>query len=235
MSDENEPEKSESTTDSGGEQLILGKFKTSEDLANSYTALEAEFTRKNQELAANKHALEELQRVRPQEPVQEDDEDDDQLFFQQPAKATEKVVSRAMSPIYEFLYEQQKESLRSNPDFVAYEQEIDALLNLQPQMKMKPGIVAQVFKMVKGLHFDPESYKKQVITEHQEAEKARREGKVLDSLEGSAAPEVNRGAKTEPKLSDEEKKVALKFNPGVSAEEAYKKYAEKKVKSGGSR
>ncbi len=223
MAEENESVEPGKGTD---ETLILGKFKTQEDLTKSYSELEASFTRMSQELAENKRAMVELQTRQPVRP-EEEEQDVDDLFFREPAKATEKVIKSAIGPIYNFLYEQQKEKFRDDPDFVKYESEIDTLINMQPGLKMQPGIIGQVLKMVKGLHFDPADFKRKVLEEHQASNREKTEG----GLEGASAP-GDIGKKTEIKLTSDEQRVAVRFNPGLSKEEAYKKYAEKKAKLG---
>ena len=211
------------------ETLILGKYKTQKELEDAYSEVQAEFTRRSQELAETKRQLGELQNRQVQVPDVLEEEDDDQLFFREPAKATQKVVVNALTPIYDFLYEQQKQALRSDPEFLKYEGEVDQLIAMQPQLKVKPGVVAQAFKMVKGLHFDPEEFKKQILVSQQNLNDDKRG----NSLEGAAAPGVPERTEA-PMLSDEEKRVALKFkDPGVSDADALKKYAENKVKLGG--
>jgi len=214
----------------GSETLILGKYKTQKELEDAYSEVQAEFTRKSQELADTKRVLETLQ-TRQNTEMEEPEEDDDQLFFREPAKATQKVVLSALNPIYEFLYEQQKQTLRDNPktkdEFAKYEAEVDTLIAMQPQLKVKPGVVAQAFRMVQGLHFNPDEFTRKVLADHQ----ATNGGKVADSLEGVTSPGIPE-KKEVVNLTAEEKKVALRFNAGMSEEEAYKKYAEKKAKCG---
>lgn len=211
-------------------QPILGRFATQADLERAYSELEGEHTRKSQELADHKRMLQELQQQQQYQQQQHtpEEEDPNQLFFEAPAQATEKVVNKAMQPLYNFMYEQQKDKFRADPLFLKYEAEIDQLANMQPSVKMQSGSVAQMFKMVKGLHYeDLEANLREQI-------KAEGRAKIGGSLEGSDAPHLpgNTDLKL-PELSDEEKRVAVKFNSGIPKEEAYKKYAEKKAKLGG--
>jgi len=211
--------------------LILGKYKTQKELEEAYSEVQAEFTRKSQELADTKRVLETLQTRQGSEMEAREEEDDDQLFFREPAKATQKVVLNALNPIYEFLYEQQKQTLRDNPktkdEFAKYEAEVDTLIAMQPQLKVKPGVVAQAFRMVQGLHFNPDEFTRKVLADHQ----VTNGDKVAGGLEGVTAPGIPE-KKEVINLTAEEKKVALRFNTGMPEEEAYKKYAEKKAKCG---
>jgi len=213
------------------EELILGRFKTADDLASAYKELEGEFTRKSQTLSEKERMLTELQTTPPyrQEPG-EDEDDDDQLFFKEPAKAIEKVVRKIVDPLFTSTYNHQKEAFKSDPDFLKYENEIDNIITQFPKLKTQPNIVGQIFKMVKGLYFDPVEFESKVReklkTEHHE--------KVAGGLEGSTPSEGLSGT-TPTNLTDDEKRVAIRFNPGITKEEAYKKYAEKRVKCGGER
>jgi len=229
--DDNKPDGQGGQPPEGGEEkLILGKFKSPDDLATAYSNLESEFTRKSQELSANKQLLESLQNRVPDAPPIEPPEDDDNiddLFFREPAKATAKVIQQAVSPIFEFMYEQQKVALRSDPEFVKYEKEVDQLLNMQPQLKLKPGVVGEVFKMVKGMHFDPEEFTRMVLEKHKERQQEKGEG----GLESPSASNLG-GEKKDAPLSAEEKAVAEKFYSGMPKDEAHKKYAASKKRLG---
>jgi len=238
MSDNTDDLSLEITDDSalgqGGQgELILGKFKTQEDLIESYSAAQSELTRKSQELADTKRSLEALQTQQPQQIQQQagEEEDIEQLFFREPVKVLKKEVGQAVAPIFEFIYNQQKEPFRSDPEFVKYEQDVDKIINMQPGLKTQPGIVAQVFKMVKGLHFDSDEFEKQVIEKYKKTSQRKIEG----SLEGATQSDDLSQGKDLPDLSAEEKRVALSFYPGASREEAFKKYAVQKAKVGGDR
>ena len=211
-----------------GEQLLLGKFKTPEDLAKSYTELERELTSKSQALAEKERLLQQQQQLPViQQPVVEDE---DSNFFESPTKSIEKVVGKMMSPLLDSQYYQQKEAYRTgNADFSKFEAEIDQIVTNMPHLKTQPNIVGQLYKMVRGLHFDEKEYETR-ITEKVRAELA---GKVEGSLEGGGA--VGTGTKKEKAitLTKDEMRVARRFNPGLTAEEAYKKYADKKSKYGG--
>lgn len=219
------------STEENKETLILGKFKSQADFEEGYRGLEGEFTKRSQELADLKRTLEELQTRQTTvntQVAEPEDEDEDQLFFQAPSKATEKVISKAMAPVYEFLYAQQKETFRSDPLFVKYEKEVDAIANMKPEVKTQAGSVAQIFKMVKGLHLEDleEQLRAKIKTEM--------ENKQTGSLEGaSSSTDTNTANTKDVSLTEDEKKVAIRFNRGMPAEEAYKKYADKKARCGG--
>ena len=219
-----EPQGSEATPD-----LILGRFKTPEDVTKAYSELEPKFTQASQEAAELRRQLQELQarQVQPVTPQTEEPDIND-LFFQEPAKAVEQIVKKALDPLITSNFSREKEAYRSDPDFAKHEAEIDAIVSQMPNLKTQPGIVGQLFKMVKGLHFDEKEYEQQIRGKVQ----AEIAGKVGSSLEGGIPPNLPSNAKT-VELTAEEKRVARRFNPGLEPEMAYKKYAEKKAKCGG--
>ncbi len=209
-------------------ELLLGKFKTPEELAKAYTELEGEFTRRSTENAELKRINEQRQQmpVIQQQPTQ----DDEINFFENPAAAIEKVVGKMVSPLIEAGYHQQKESYRTgNPDFAKYEAEIDQIITQMPHLKTQPNIVGQLFKMVKGLHYDEKAEETRLTAKI----KAELAGKQEGALEGGGASDLAKPRDGEITLSAEEQRVARKFNPGLPAKEAYKRYHDLKVKHGG--
>lgn len=209
-------------------ELILGRFKTPEDVVQAYSSLEPKLTQMGQENSELRRQLQELQTKQTVPPVANTDEDINDLFFQEPAKAVEKIISKALDPLISSNFAREKEAYRSNPDFVKHEAEIDAIVSQMPNLKTQPGIVGQLFKMVKGLHFDETEYEKQV----REKVQAEIAGKVGGSLESGTPPGLPVTHKT-VELTADEKRVARRFNPELEPEEAYKKYAAKKAKIGG--
>ena len=215
------------------EDLILGKFKTPEEAYKAYENLEPEFTKKSQELADTKRALEELQtRVTATPaptPAPSEEENLDQLFFTDPAQAMNKVVQKQLQPLLDAQFETSMTAYRtSDPVFKKYENEIRIIVQNAPHIKTQPGIVEQLYKMVKGLHIED------FEAELREKIRAEMAGKVEGALEGGGAGHVDGGkGEQQIKLTDDEKAVARKFNSNLSPEEAYKKYAAKKAKVGG--
>ena len=217
------------------DKMILGKFKTAEDLTKAYSDLEADHTKRAQELADAKREAEEAKAKLAAlpapvvQPAKGEEEDLNTMFFTEPAVAVEKVIKKFIEPLYSNVYAQEKAALKSDPEFATYEAEIDTIVNNMPQLKTQPGIVNQLFKMVKGLHFDPVKFEADV----REKIKTESDDKTKTGLEGGSPPGLpNRDTKV-VQLSDEEKLVAHRFHPELPLEEAYKKYGERKKKWGG--
>ena len=222
----------QSDNSDSSEKLILGKFKEQSELEKAYTELETKLTSSGQELGELKRVVGELQtRVVTQQtvvPQEEEEEDEDQEYFKSPAKAVRKLIEQALEPIATATFVQQKDSLRSDPLFVKYEAEIDTIVNQIPSLKKQPGVVGQLFKMVKGMHYDPAEEEKRI----RGLIKDEQDGKVAGSLEGGSSGGIQKVGK-QADLTSDEKRIAVRFNPGIPADEAYKKYAEKKAKYGG--
>jgi len=216
------------------EELILGKFKTSNELEKAYSELESKFTQTAQEAAATKKTVEELQakiqtvqvEARPEE------EDDENLIFTNPKLAIEKAVQKAIEPFVRGSAESNIENFCSlHPEFEPYKEKVKEFVKQNPNAAKQPGEIGQLFKAVRGLEFDPVAFEKEV----REKLKKESQDKVNGSLaEGDAGglPENNSKKIT---LSEEEKRVARKFNPGLSPEKAYERYVGLKTKHGGGR
>ena len=208
------------------DELILGKFKTPEDLAKAYSELEGKFTQTSQESAATKKTVEELQAkiqtISTQAPIKPEENDDDyQQIFVDPKGAIEKIIEKSNAPFKDALFEMGKQAFKAaTPDFEKYEARINEIVATMPNLKTQPGIVGQLYKMVRGLDFDPAAYEKEV----REKLKKETQDKVDGALEEGGASELPGGGSKKATLSEEEKRTARKFNPNMAPEEAYKRY-----------
>lgn len=209
------------------QQLILGRFKDQDELANSYREIEKAYTQSQQMLAETNRRFNELagtiQKKEPEPNLNE-------LFWQDPvgtlSKVVEQTVGRRFEPLVQDRYEAEKESLRQgDSEFVNYEQYVDQIIERYPDLKTQRNIVPQLYKMVKGLYFDESAYEKRV-REKIELEKNQ---KIAGSIEGGGSPSTNLTA-SQIMLSADEKRVALNSYKGVTPEEAYKKYAVAKAR-----
>lgn len=215
------------------QELILGRFKTQDELVKAYQEAEKAMTQALQDKAVYERQFQELQNMQiNQQPVQQPQEDDNELFWKSPVEVINRVVARSVEPLSKTYFEMQKEKFRSDPEFQKYESQIDFIASQYPNLKTQPNIIGQLYKMVKGLNFNEDEYKNRV----REEVKNEMLNKNLGSIEGgSAAPYPTGNIPIKIELSDDEKQVAEKFYmpDGFSREDAYKKYAEAKVKAGG--
>lgn len=224
---------SESQKQKDGE-LIHGRFKTHEEASAAYPEAEKAMTQALQEAADLKRQFQELQnmQVTQQPAAQQPQEDINELFWKSPVEVINRVVAQGLEPVYKNYYETQKDKFRSDPEFQKYESQIDFIANQYPNLKTQTNIIGQLYKMVKGLNFDEGAYKNQV----REEVKNEMLNTQLGSVEGGSAGRLPGGnLPVNQELSDDEKRVAEKFYmpDGLSREDAYKKYAEVKVKHGG--
>jgi hypothetical protein len=227
-----DPSSSEGQKKEGeGEQLILGRFKSQDDLVKSYKELETKFTQGSQEAADLKRMIQELQ-VRVPQQQKEEQVDLDTVYWEKPSKLREDLlndVRKLLEPLAMTQFQVEKTHLKSDPMFVKYEAEIDQLIGqLPPQLKSQPGMLGELFTLVKGRHQNEilEDERKRIRKEIEEG----REGAIFGSLEEPSGGEHLSNKTRLPSLTDEEKRVAEQFNPELSKADAHKKYAEKKVK-----
>jgi hypothetical protein len=224
----------------GGEkkpdELILGRFKSPDEVIKAYAEAEAKMTQANQKASELERINQELQtRLVAQPAAKKDTVDninDDELFWTKPMEVINKVIRQNMEPFTMTYYEQQKSSLRSDPEFQKLEAQIDGIANMYPDVKTKPGAVEQLFKMVKGLNFNPTEFENRVREKIKLEEEQKRTGMV----EGGQGRDNFVPAGTMPPLTEEEKRVAKNqyYAMGVTDEqEAYKRYADAKVRMGG--
>lgn len=215
-----------------GEQAILGKFKTVDDLAKSYKELEAKNTQTSQETAELRRQLQELQTAVQQEETAKEPEDMNIKYWQNPASIIDDMETRLnklLEPLVTVQIETQKVQLRQDPYFVKYENEVNTMLNSLPTtMRNQPGILGELFNLVKGRHQNEilEDRIKKLRTELME----NKGDIILGSLEEPSGGETFTGKETTVRLTDEEKRIAEQFNSDLSPAEAHKKYAEKKAR-----
>jgi hypothetical protein len=227
-----EGDSGQQTQEEPGQELILGRFKTPDELANAYRELEGKFTQTAQEKAEYERSLQELKvrqqfAIPQQQAPTQPQADDNELFWKSPVEVINRVVMKAFEPLATNQYEAQKERFRSDPDFVRYESQIDAISQQYPQLKTTPGIVGNLYKMVRGLNFDEAEFERRV----REKVAAEQRAKVQGSVEGGGA---SREAGQEPRirLTEDEKRIAIKYYPELSTEDAIKRYADNKRKAG---
>lgn len=201
------------------QELILGRFKTEDELANAYRELEKAYTQSQQYLSEVQRRTQELTKQQ-----KEPEADASEQFWQDPTGSIEKIISKRFEPLIQGQYESQKASMRTDPEFLKYEPHIDQIVNMYPNLKEQAGIVPQLYKMVKGLFFDEADFERRV----REKIKMESVNKMGASLESGGAPPNMPAIKYE--LTPDEKKVALKFHQGIAPDEAYKKYAEAKAR-----
>jgi hypothetical protein len=228
---EEEPGNAGSTgvgSNTSGEQLILGRFKTPDDLAKAYQEAETKMTQEAQKRAELERQNQELQvRIQQNPPQQQQQQaaevNYDELFWQKPTEVINTMIRRNMEPFTMTYWEQQKSAFRQDPNFVKLEPQIDAIASQYPDVKTKPGSVEQLYKMVQGLTFDPVAYENQIREKIKKEEEQKRTGLV----EGAQGRETFT-ANTEVQLTEEEKHVARNMYAAFGVtdpNEAYKKYA----------
>lgn len=212
------------------QELILGRFKTPDELVKAYQELEADYTRKGQALTERERMLQELQsRVAiPQIQQQGDVVDDNELFWQKPMEVINRIVSKTIEPLTTTYYQTQKDKFRNDPEFQKLESQIDAITSMYPNLKTQPDIVPQLYKMVKGLNFDEGDYERKI----REKIKAESEGKIAGTVEGVGTGSQVKETENLAPLTEDEKRFAFNWysslDDKVTPDEAYKKYAQSK-------
>lgn len=195
-------------------ELILGRFKTQDDLEKAYKELETEFTKKGQDLVTVQKQLEQFQN----KPTEEIKPDPTETFWEDPLKAVGGLIDSKLGPVHDILIESQKVNLRANKDFAKYEPEIDQILTNFPQVKMQPNVVANLYKMVKyGLHTEDAE------KELREKIKSEMLTKGASVVEGASTSEE---AEEGTKLTGEQKIIAHKMFPDLPKAQAEQKYIE---------
>lgn len=219
------------------DELILGRFKSKDEVVTAYPEAEKLMTQATQEAAELRRQNQELQERLIQQtppPKQEPEVNYDELFWQKPTEVISKMIRQSIEPLTGNYYEQQKTALRSDPEFIKLEPQIDQIANMYPDVKTKPEAVKQLFKMVKGLNFDEAEFEKR-MREKIAIEQGR---KIEGSIEGAGAGRDSFVSTEKVELTEEEKKTAVKWyeTQGITnPEEAYKKYAEAKKSYAGGR
>ncbi len=208
------------------------RFKTVEDQAKAYKEAEKLMTQRAQEAAELKRQLEQERLVRqtPQpvaQPVAQPEEDLNELYWKEPAKVMERLIGKHIEPFYTDRYEMQKAKYANDPEFQKHVAQIDQMVSINPQLKNQTGIVDKLYRVARAMEFDPDSERKRIEAEVM----ARFQSKQAGLVEGAGSP----GAGPTPvatlaDLTDEEKRVAVKFNSDLPQAEAFKKYAERKAK-----
>lgn len=221
------------------EELILGRFKSQDDLTKSYQELEKKFTQLAQENSTFRKSQQEdqiRQMFPPQQAQvsQDQQEDYNQQFWTNPVDTMSTKIEQLLDSKLDFVYNQnydaQKAAFASDPVFQQYEQQIDYIAKDQyPELRKQPGIVGQLYKMVRGLTFDEEAFKRKTIEEY---EKNRAAG-ANNGIEGASPSPSSIPASQKVDLSDAEKRTATQFFPDLKPEEAWQKYANAKVKMKG--
>jgi len=86
-----------STTDTKGQELILGRFKTQDDLTHAYRELETKFTQTAQAKSAAERQVQELAtRLNTPPPAPPEKEKDyNQLFWENPAEVIRELSGKA--------------------------------------------------------------------------------------------------------------------------------------------
>ena len=221
----------------GAEQSLLGRFNSPEELAKSYQELEKKFTQTSQQNAEYARLQQEnqvRQMFTPPTPAPPKPEENmNEMFWQNPAevlqKLTERVIDSRLDFVYDQNYEAQKAQYANDPQFKQYEQQIDMVVKQQyPELRKQPGVVSQLYKMVRGLSFDEDSFKRQVIEDYERSKLAG----ANSGIEG-ASPPSSAQVRQPINLSDDEKRVALQFYPDIKPDEAYQRYAASKSKMRG--
>ncbi len=214
------------------EVILDPRFKTIEDQAKAYKEAETKMQHESQKRAELERQNQELQtrlsqHGTPSAPAAPAPEEDlDELYWKSPSKVMQRIIEKQIEPFFEDRYEMQKQKYASDPVFQRYAPQIDQMIKAQPELKQRPGIVDQMYKVVRALEFDPEAERKRI-----EAEVTQRlSNKQTGSLEGAGAPAGATPSTPGNELSDDEKRVAIKFNPDLAPAEAYKKYATAKTK-----
>jgi hypothetical protein len=193
-------------------------YKEAEKLMQQKSQRAAELERQNQELLSRQQAV---PAVAPQEQV-----DYNELYWKEPATVMDRLVQKHVEPFFEERFEMQKNALKAeNPGAEKYFPQIDAMVKAQPGLKNKPGIVKQLVKVASAMEFDPDAERKRIEAQV----RAEITGKVQTGVEGAGAAQA--GTQTQlPELTADEKRAAEKFHRDLTPFEAYKKYAENKVK-----
>jgi len=217
----------------GGEQLILGRFKNQDEVTKAYQELEKKFTQTSQENATYRKQTEIREVFPPQQPtqpVQEQPVNTDELFWTNPVGTMERLLDSKLDYVYTQNYEAQKAAYASDPQFTQYEQQIDFIVKEQyPELKKQPGIVGQLYKMVRGLTFDEEAFRRKTIEEYELSKVSA----AQSGIEGASASPSSLPITQKVELSDTEKRIATQFHPDLKPEEAWQKYADAKTKMRG--
>lgn len=204
------------------------RFKTVEDQARAYKEAEkkmqqeaqrrAELERQNQELLGR------VQQPPQAAPPAEPPVNEDQLFWEKPTEVMKRIVGQYVSPFVDDRYEMQKTQFRQDPNFAKYEPEIDQMIRMQPELKQKPTVVSDLYKIIRARDFDPVTERERIKAEIM----AEMQGKAAAGLEAPGSPPVLQAPPVE--LTAEEKRAALGIYGNVPQEEAFKKYADAKTR-----
>lgn len=177
-----------------------------------------------------KNEFRDLQSRVQQPPVQlaaaQPEEDLNELYWKEPAKVMEKLIGKHIEPFYEDRYEMQKAKYANDPNFQKYSSQIDQMVKTQPELKTKAGIVDQLYRVVRAMEFDPDAERKRIEAEVMQKFNLKQAG----SLEGAGTPPGVTPTTAAVDLTDDQKKVAVKFYPDLAPQDAYKAYSANLVK-----
>ena len=175
-----------------------------------------------------KNELREQQtRVQQSASAQPPEPDLNEAYWQKPAEVVRKIVAEMVDPFIEDRYELQKAKYATDPDFSKYAPQIDNMVKMQPELRKQPGIVDKLYRAARAMEFDPNAERERIRQQVLEEMKL----KTGSSVEGAGTPPGTPPSTiTGNELNDNERKVAQKFYPDLSQQEAFKKYAENKAK-----
>lgn len=197
------------------ETLILGRFKSQDDLADAYRNLEKKLGEQGQELGNLRQFKTQAETMlrQPQQPQK----DPIEQFWEKPTEYVDGKIRSVVEPLHDIVIGQQKELARGKvKDFDKYEGEIDQILKQYPQLKSQPGIIPNLYKMVKAMHVED------IEAEVREKLKAEEKAKSDSFIEEGSPP----GSPQEkPTLSKAEKATAYKLFPELSKAKAEEEYA----------
>lgn len=257
-----EPQTEEETQEATTQDLIAGKYKTVDDLANAYKELEGKFTQTAQEKAEMQRMLQDIQfkqaffpaqsqqqGLQPQQREPLSPQDLNAEFWTNPAGVTTQLMDQKLSDYTRMIqnenkYEFQKQQLRNDPtfgqEFRSLEPQLDAIAATMPHAKGEEGYVQNVFNAVRGMQYFGNTQGYQVLTP-QQLEEQRRQWQEEYERNRSAKLQGRLDGGTAPPLpgtgpkvtlSDDEKRIARKMHPELSEADAYKAAIQEKIEAG---
>lgn len=166
-------------TDANG--LILGKFKSPEEVVNAYANLERFNTQTRQELAAEKQAKAQLEsmlqqqaQTQPQDVTAEEGAEGGQMdadtfmnmFYENPAAAIQEIIKQTVSPQLEPIIQKEQKAQRQNDwdsavnnfasahdDFGNFQEEMQNILNSRPELGEHPNGIEMIYHMARGKNY----------------------------------------------------------------------------------
>lgn len=197
------------------ETLILGRFKSPDDLAEAYKNLEKKLGEQGNELGNLRKLVTQAEatlKAQPQQPQK----DPVEQFWEKPTEYVDGRIRSVVEPLHDIVIGQQKEMARGKvKDFDKYEGEIDQILKQYPQLKSQPGIIPNLYRMVKSMHVED------IEAEVREKLKAEEKAKNDSFIEEGSPPG---SPQDKPTLSKAEKGIAHKLFPELSKAKAEEEY-----------